>query len=150
MENYNWIISDGPALSIRYKSSAEEKTDISSFRELLEQVSGREMDLGLSLVGPHRDDVALVSEHGPYRQFASRGQMRIASMALKMSEVWYMARQKGKTPVLLIDDVLYELDLQHRKLFLERLEMFKDMQVFRCSTERSFVPDISECLVHEL
>ena len=137
-------------MSIAYKSLIEEEPDVKGYREALEKYSGRELDLGISLIGPHRDDICILSKDGLFRQYASRGQMRIASMMLKMAEVWMMTARSGRMPVLLIDDVLFELDQRHRNLFLGRLEMFKEMQIIRCATEKSFVPDISECVVHEI
>ena len=69
-----------------------------------------ELDSGLCLSGAHKDDIRLEIGGLPAGKYASQGQARTASLALKLAE-WELARSDlGESPVLLLDDVLSELD----------------------------------------
>jgi DNA replication and repair protein RecF len=69
---------------------------------------------GVTGVGPHRDELALTLEGQPLREHGSQGQQRSAVLSLKFAERDYLARQTGRQPVLLVDDVLSELDEPRR------------------------------------
>ena len=71
-----------------------------------------------TLVGPHRDDVAL-SLHGmPAAQFASEGQQRTIALALKLAQAKLLAALRGEKPVMLLDDIFGELDPARRNALL--------------------------------
>jgi DNA replication and repair protein RecF len=72
--------------------------------------------------GPHRDDLELVLNGRPARQFASEGQQRCLVIALRLAQAAYFKAQGGITPVLLCDDVLGELDPSRRARFWASLE----------------------------
>lgn len=72
--------------------------------------------------GPHRDDLELLLNGRPARQFASEGQQRCLVIALRLAQVAYFRRKGGVTPVLLCDDVLGELDPERRARFWASLE----------------------------
>ena len=92
---------------------------------LLRQLeSGRERDLrmGTTLVGPHRDDLRFEVKGADARDFASEGQQRSATLALRLAQAaWFRARC-GIRPVLLADDVLGELDAERRLRFWSALD----------------------------
>ena len=71
---------------------------------------GREIDQGVSLVGPHRDDFTFVVDGVNLRDYGSRGQQRLAVLALKLAEARFMQRETEEQPILLLDDILSELD----------------------------------------
>ena len=79
-------------------------------------VAGRNDDVrrGLSLIGPHRDDVRFLIGGHPAGVSASRGQQRSAALALRLAEVAYSKARTGEAPVLLLDDILSELDPARR------------------------------------
>lgn len=80
---------------------------------LLEALAaGRTEDVrrGLSLIGPHRDDVRFLIGGHAAGVSASRGQRRGAALALRLAEVAYSKARTGDAPVLLLDDILSELD----------------------------------------
>ncbi len=90
-----------------------------AFSRSLAEALDRELARGVSLVGPHRDDVSFrVSgvDMGPY---GSRGQQRTAVLSLKLAELQFMLAETGQRPVLLLDDVLSELDAGRRRHLLE-------------------------------
>jgi len=82
-----------------------------------EQLS-REIDQGVSLVGPHRDDFTFVVDEVDLHDYGSRGQQRLAVVALKLAEAQFMRRQTEEQPILLLDDILSELDPIRRSFVL--------------------------------
>jgi len=72
--------------------------------------------------GPHRDDLELLLNGRPARQFASEGQQRCLVIALRLAQAAYFKAKRGVTPVLLCDDVLGELDPERRRKFWASLE----------------------------
>ncbi|SDR66033.1 DNA replication and repair protein RecF [Opitutus sp. GAS368] len=84
--------------------------------------------------GPHRDDLELVLNGRPARQFASEGQQRCLVIALRLAQAAYFRAKGGVTPVLLCDDVLGELDPGRREKFWASLE--GEPQVIATGTSR--------------
>ena len=97
----------------------------------------KERTLGLSLVGPHRDDFFLKSEGLYLSPFSSRGELRSQVMALKILELEYLSRG-GDKPVLLLDDVLSELDDTRRTFLLRYLQ--GKFQTFITTTHSLEIP----------
>jgi DNA replication and repair protein RecF len=65
---------------------------------------------GLSLVGPHRDELRMMIEGKGVQEYASQGQHKTLLVALKVAEFWYMKDRSAETPTFLLDDVFSELD----------------------------------------
>jgi DNA replication and repair protein RecF len=91
------------------------------FLEKLLQLRNEEISRGITTIGPHRDELRLLSNGIDLGQFGSRGQVRTALMSLKLAEVAWMKDKSGQWPVLLLDEVLAELDGQRRSDLLVRL-----------------------------
>ncbi len=93
---------------------------------------------GSTQVGPHRDDLELRLDGRDISRFGSRGQQRLAVVALKLGEIDLMARLTGIRPMFLLDDVLSELDPRHREALLDTV---KDgaSQLVVTATEQSLV-----------
>lgn len=88
-------------------------------RAALEEVRPRELERGMSLAGPQRDDVLVLlgSNGGPLfdaRTHASQGDQRTCALALKLAEHDLLSAARGMEPILLLDDVFSELDPQRR------------------------------------
>ncbi len=79
-------------------------------KQALERVSLREQAAGMSLVGPHRDDLSFLVDGIDLNTYGSRGQQRLAALSLKLAELDVLTAQLGTRPILLLDDVLSELD----------------------------------------
>jgi DNA replication and repair protein RecF len=75
-----------------------------------------------SLVGPHRDEVNLTINQTPARQYGSQGQQRTLVLALKLAELQLIEEVIGEPPLLLLDDVLAELDLNRQNQLLEAIQ----------------------------
>jgi DNA replication and repair protein RecF len=76
---------------------------------------------GSTSIGPHRDDVRVLLDGHDARGYASQGQQRTAVVSLKLAEAELVARRTGERPVLLLDDVLSELDLERRAALLRQV-----------------------------
>jgi DNA replication and repair protein RecF len=77
----------------------------------------RELERGLSLVGPHRDELELVLGAAPARGYASHGETWSVALALRLASYYVLlddAQVEGNAPILILDDVFAELDVQRR------------------------------------
>jgi len=99
--------------------SLEEVTK--SYQAHLRTYRQREVSAGMSLVGPHRDDMSFTADGRDLRIYGSRGQQRTAALSLKLAEVEVMTHVIGEAPILLLDDVMSELDEQRRATLLDVL-----------------------------
>jgi DNA replication and repair protein RecF len=92
---------------------------------LLEKLRGahsRDIGAGVTLSGPHRDDLGMALGGESAASFASRGQQRTAALALRLAEAQLLASRAGERPILLLDDVLSELDESRRASVLDALD----------------------------
>ena len=86
--------------------------------------------------GPHRDDLELLLDGRPAKQFASEGQQRCLVIALRLAQAAYYKAKGGVTPVMLCDDVLGELDPARRERFWASLDPATAGQVIATGTSR--------------
>jgi DNA replication and repair protein RecF len=84
------------------------------FLQRLDEVRRDEIARGVTTIGPHRDEMRLLSNGIDLSDFGSRGQVRTALLALKLAEVTWIKNKTGEWPVLLLDEILAELDIQRR------------------------------------
>jgi DNA replication and repair protein RecF len=84
----------------------------------LERSRQEEIARGMTLSGPHRDDFAFLANGIDLRTYGSRGQNRTAILAAKLAEVDWLKQRSGAWPVLLLDEVLSELDVERREALL--------------------------------
>src|SRR5439155_3093096 len=98
-------------------SDPDERAD--GYRRLLAQKRDRERWQGTTLVGPHREDLAVALGERPLPTFASRGEQRSAVLALKLAEAQWLRARTGTPPVFLLDDVLSELDAERRQRLID-------------------------------
>jgi DNA replication and repair protein RecF len=90
--------------------------------QALAQRADDEVARGVSLVGPHRDDLEYEIDGRPARSTASQGQQRSAVLATKLAEVQLLRRRCARAPILLLDDVLSELDRGRRQRLLDAVD----------------------------
>lgn len=124
-------LSGGESLDLRYQSAilgrdnAQAATAAEAetiFRAELARCQRAELLRGVTLAGPHRDELAIRLDGRPAREFASQGQQRTVALALKLAELELGREVRGEYPVLLLDDVLSELDSQRRAAILRYTE----------------------------
>ncbi len=86
-----------------------------TFLAYLKQARPEEINRGLTLIGPHRDDMHFLVDGIDLTLYGSRGQQRTAALSTKLAEISLMKQSTGETPVLLLDDVMSELDADRRR-----------------------------------
>lgn len=91
------------------------------FKEALRRYQRREIIQGVSLLGPHRDDLTFRADGIDMNVYGSRGEQRAVALALKLSEVEFLQESTGEWPLLLLDDVMSELDPSRRLMLLETI-----------------------------
>lgn len=98
----------------RKYAGSEEELKKRLYNELLNNYE-RDIRLGYTASGPHRDDIDIEIDGTDAKSYASQGQMRTAALAIKLAEVEIFRELSGEYPVLVLDDVMSELDLPRRK-----------------------------------
>lgn len=87
-----------------------------------EKTLDKDMQLGYTTVGPHRDDLKIMVNGIDIRHFGSQGQQRTVALSLKLGELEVFKDRLGEYPVLLLDDVLSELDGTRQLKLLEKVQ----------------------------
>ncbi|NNF13473.1 MAG: DNA replication/repair protein RecF [Gemmatimonadetes bacterium] len=125
------VMSYAPDVSIPPGAESEgaastEEAIADAFREALHDSFERERRRGVTVVGPHRDDVRLRLEDGDegmdLRDYGSGGQRRTAALALKLVEAMTIRQHRSRNPMILLDDVFAELDPGRSERVLELME----------------------------
>lgn len=110
------------------------------FRTALHEVRSRELERGVTLVGPHRDDLLLSLNHLPVKGYASHGESWSFALALKMAFAKLLREESpAGDPVIILDDVFAELDRSRRKRLMSLVGEFE--QVIVTAAVESDVPD---------
>jgi DNA replication and repair protein RecF len=97
-------------VEIRYRTALGEAAEPAALLTALERSQRDEIRRGQTLVGPHRDDLAIEIDGVDARAFGSRGQQRLTALALRLAEILPVTDAAGTPPILLLDDALSELD----------------------------------------
>ena len=124
--NYQELNEVKPA-SIIYKSSIEElNTDPEKNKKLIEaklqEVQYQEIERGITLVGPHRDDLILQLGDFPAKGYASHGESWSFAISLKIGALELLKTQ-GLDPILILDDVFAELDTNRRARLVQATKL---------------------------
>ncbi len=102
-----------------------------------------EIRRGVTLLGPHRDELRFLANGIDLSDFGSRGQVRTTLLALKLAEVEWMKSRTGQWPVLLLDEVLAELDTPRRLDLLAYMDKI-DQAILTTTDLKLFSPDFVE------
>ena len=134
--------SGADALSLAYAAQVEGDTfeeRRAAYQALLDSKRDREVWQGTTLVGPHREDLAVSALGRALPTFASRGEQRSAVLSLKLAEAAWIRERVGELPVFLLDDVLSELDPGRRDALVDALP--EDAQTLLTAAFEAGVPD---------
>ena len=113
------------------------------FLARLKSLRSEEIARGVTTIGPHRDDLRFIINRADVSDYGSRGQMRTTLLALKLAEVEWMQERTGEWPVILLDEVMAELDINRRADLLKYVG--KSEQVLFTTTDLSlFTPEFVE------
>jgi DNA replication and repair protein RecF len=104
----------------------------------LEARLDRDLDRGATGLGPHLDDLGVLSAGRDLRTFGSQGEQRLAVLALLLGEAELLEERRGLRPLLLLDDVLSELDSDRRRILAERVR--SSGQALVTSASRNALP----------
>jgi DNA replication and repair protein RecF len=118
-----------PPQSLRQAISA-------AFSRSLGSHAPEELRRGITVVGPHRDDFLISANGADLARYGSRGQQRLAVVAIKLAELDLLGDAVGEPPVLLLDDVLSELDVAHRAMIVATIGA-REAQVCVTATDES-------------
>lgn len=131
------ITEEKETLEIQYDSNValHEKDELAEitekFLERLKEQRAVEIARGITLVGPHRDELIFKVNQMDVKNFGSQGQQRTSVLSLKLAELELIKGEVGEYPVLLLDDVMSELDLQRQNYLIHNL---KNIQTFITTT----------------
>jgi DNA replication and repair protein RecF len=116
---------------------------LEQYRVQLREARRREIHQGVCTLGPHRDDLEFLVNGVNMLSYGSRGQQRTVALSAKLAELSYLRKRTGEEPILLLDDVFSELDLQRRAYLLR--QVLHHEQVLMTTTDFSgFPPEILE------
>jgi DNA replication and repair protein RecF len=111
----------GERIGISYRPSWKPEEDVEAVLARLAAARDRELAMGTTLSGPHRDRYQFSDTRGDFSARASTGQLRLMALTLRIAQADYYARRSGRRPILLLDDVLLELDPEKRRRLMENL-----------------------------
>ncbi len=121
-EKHTMLTSGKETLEIAYETEEVDFSDIKkSLKTLYENSLNKDCRLEYTTVGIHRDDIKISAGGIDVRKYCSQGQKRTAALSLKLAEVDSFYNVSGEKPVLLMDDVLSELDVDRKKGLFDSL-----------------------------
>lgn len=123
---HNELTGGTEKLDLRYLSSLKlsgstEEDFYTQFIKELEAVKVEEVYRAQSLIGPHRDDLSVLINGADTRIYGSQGQQRTVVLTLKISVIMNWYKELNEYPILLLDDVLFELDESRRKALFNQV-----------------------------
>ncbi len=119
-----------------------------AFLDELGKNLSREIERGMTLIGPHRDDLRLLANGVDMGVFASRGQQRTITLSLKLAEASLMQAETGDQPILLLDDVLSELDAERCHHLLEFTTKFQQVVITTAMEAEKLGPELLAQATH--
>jgi len=111
----------------------------------LDAVLERDLERGVTSLGPHLDDVVLEAGDRELRTFGSQGEQRLALLALLLAEAETIVDRTGVPPLLLLDDVLSELDPERRRILADRVRGAG--QALVTATDAAMLPAVPDQLL---
>ncbi len=152
--NENLALSYEPALGDQWRPLLQTNASVDGVQPLfaaaLAAQRRRETAAGVSLVGPHRDELKILLNGSSAASFGSRAQIRTAALALRLAEARLLMGDGDDPPVLLLDDIVSELDERRRRSVLDGLTGF-DQVWFTAATGSWLPPEfVDGCQVFEV
>ena len=136
IENVFKSISGYKGLNIKYIPNVD-ITNMDNFKEImlskLKSNYEREIFMGNTLIGPHRDDFSFILDNNDLLVYGSQGQIKMAILALKLALIDVFYQECGEYPVLLLDDLFSELDVEKRNKVINYLN--RDIQTIITTTD---------------
>ncbi|MBN2788741.1 MAG: DNA replication/repair protein RecF [Candidatus Delongbacteria bacterium] len=137
------FISDGLfGGSISYSSEMDQKSYSSDLREKLSVNKRTEVYRGLSIIGPHKDDLIFDINGNDLRKYGSKGQHKLFLVALKLSEIKYIKSITDEYPVFLLDDLYSEIDEKKSAKIAKILD--EDIQTFITTSNSGIIKQFDQ------
>ncbi len=133
--------------SIEYRP----RSHASTVEQLVAELRARlptDLERGFTGHGPHRDELAFQRDGRELRSYGSQGEQRLALLALLLAERTVLAEQRSRTPLMLLDDVMSELDAERRELLAA--ELSSGGQSVIATTDLGHVPGAADAAVTRL
>lgn len=125
IEEKHAFLSDGKeTLKMSTESGyygSEEEIQYAMYQDLKLSLD-RDMRLGYTSIGPHRDDIKFTLNGDDVRIYGSQGQQRTVALSLKLAEAQTFFNRKGEYPILILDDVLSELDKKRQRKLVNAID----------------------------
>lgn len=146
-EAFQYFLDAKVAVDIEYLISGRHANDwnrsqlMDAMHQRALELRSQELEMGLTLVGPHRHDIRFLFAGKDSRYFCSQGQQRALILSYKMAQIMYHHRTHQVFPFLLLDDVLSELDPDRRTNLVRFLteEISAPSQIFLTTTDSALL-----------
>lgn len=136
------IISFNYDCSFQINEDTKKDEIIEIYLKNLEKSLNRDIVLGYTSVGPHRDDYDILINDKSLKTYGSQGQQRSAVLSLKIAEIELIYNETGEYPVLLLDDVMSELDDNRQKYLMDSIT--KVQTFITCTSDAHFRSSLHE------
>lgn len=141
-ENHFLITDKVEELKLSYDTDIEIEDENIESQLIAALLSCREKDikLGYTTIGAHRDDMKISINEIDVRKYGSQGQQRSVALSLKLAEINHFEQESKETPILLLDDVLSELDNKRQN---QLISATKNIQTIITCTEYNIISDVT-------
>jgi len=112
------------------------------FEEALKHNASRDLQLGYTTQGIHKDDLIFEINGHQVKRFASQGQQKSFLIALKLAKYHFIKMKKDICPILLLDDIFDKLDSDRVEHLIDQVSGGKFGQVFITDTDESRIPEL--------
>ncbi len=135
------ITNNTEDLTIKYRPNVEDENEL---YDILKNSDEQDIRMKTTTRGPHKDDMEFFikrdKEEINARSFGSQGQQRTAALSLKLAEIKMIKDETGEDPVLLLDDVMSELDLERQKYLIKTLS-YNQLFITAAEMQDSFIKE---------
>jgi len=118
------------------ESLRDAESAAAAYREALRRGVSRDAAAGMTLQGPHRDDIAFFLDGVPAAGFSSRAQQRTIALALRLAEARLLDARRGEPPLLLLDDILSEMDATRGRSVIDAVSAYDQLLITATDIER--------------
>lgn len=137
-EVYKAISGSAEIPALRYISQLQDR----DLREAYVRTRQRDLILGWTSQGPHKDDLDMRLGEYPLKQVGSQGQQRTFVLAMKLAQALYLADSTGEAPILLLDDIFDRLDSERVERIVAMVQGEQFGQIFITDTDRQHLTEI--------
>ena len=139
---YPGLAKNDEKLSIKFLPSFPDINDINEEKLLtiFNDNYSKEISYGTTFLGPHKDDFEIKINNKISSDFSSRGQIRTATLSLKLGEANSLKKSLSDTPVIVLDDILSELDFDRRKTVVNFIKEYD--QIFLTLPDEALLKSI--------